>query len=40
MQPTIHVRTLHSGGMQGIDEQIFNSKSILRKMTHPQSLFT
>jgi len=31
--------TLHDGCKQGIDQQIFNGKSISRKITHPQSLF-
>jgi len=29
----------HDGCKQGIDQQIFNRKSISRKITHPQSLF-
>jgi len=33
------VCTFHDGCKQGIDQQIFNSKSISRKITHPQSLF-
>ena len=33
------VCTFHDGGKQGIDQQIFNRKSISRKITHPQSLF-
>jgi len=35
----IQVSTLHDGGKQGIGQQIFNRKSISRKITHPQSLF-
>jgi len=31
----MQVCTLHSGGNQGIDQQIFNKKAILRKITHP-----
>ena len=31
------VSTLHDGWKQGIDQQIFNRKSISRKITHPQS---
>ena len=31
--------TFHDGCKQGIDQQIFNRKSISRKITHPQSLF-
>jgi len=34
----IQVCTLHDGCKQGIDQQIFNRKSISRKITHPQSL--
>jgi len=33
------VCTFHDGCKQGIDQQIFNRKSISRKITHPQSLF-
>jgi len=33
----IAVRTFHDGCKQGIDQQIFNRKSISRKITHPQS---
>ena len=33
----IQVCTLHSGCKQRIDQQIFNRKSISRKITHPQS---
>jgi len=29
----------HDGCKQGIDQQIFDRKSISRKITHPQSLF-
>jgi len=29
----------HDECKQGIDQQIFNRKSISRKITHPQSLF-
>jgi len=29
------VRTLHNGGKEGIDQQIFNKKSISRKIMHP-----
>ena len=36
---TIQVCTFHDGCKQGIDQQIFNRKSISRKITHPQSLF-
>jgi len=35
----IQVCTFHDGCKQGIDQQIFNRKSIPRKITHPQSLF-
>jgi len=35
----IQVCTFHDGCKQGIDQQIFNRKSISRKITHPQSLF-
>jgi len=35
----IQVCTFHYGCKQGIDQQIFNRKSISRKITHPQSLF-
>jgi len=31
------VCTFHDGYKQGIDQQIFNRKSISRKITHPQS---
>ena len=31
------VCTFHDGCKQGIDQQIFNRKSISRKITHPQS---
>ena len=31
------VYTFHDGCKQGIDQQIFNRKSISRKITHPQS---
>ena len=31
------VCTFHDGCKQGIDQQIFNGKSISRKITHPQS---
>ena len=31
------VCTFHDGCKQGIDQQIFNWKSISRKITHPQS---
>jgi len=34
----IQVCTFHDGCKQGIDQQIFNRKSISRKITHPQSL--
>jgi len=33
------VCAFHDGCKQGIDPQIFNRKSISRKITHPQSLF-
>jgi len=33
------VCTFHDGCKQGIDQQMFNRKSISRKITHPQSLF-
>jgi len=36
---SIQVCTFHDGCKQGIDRQIFNRKSISRKITHPQSLF-
>jgi len=29
--------TFHNGRKQGIDQQIFNRKSISRKITYPQS---
>ena len=35
----VQVCTFHDGCKQGIDQQIFNRKSISRKITHPQSLF-
>ena len=35
---SIQVCTFHDGCKQGIDQQIFSSKSISRKITHPQSL--
>jgi len=35
----IYVCTFHDECKQGIDQQIFNRKSISRKITHPQSLF-
>jgi len=35
----IQVCTFNDGCKQGIDQQIFNRKSISRKITHPQSLF-
>ena len=34
---SIQVCTFHDGCKQGIDQQIFNKKSISRKITHPQS---
>ena len=34
---SIQVCTFHDGCKQGIDQQIFNRKSISRKITHPQS---
>jgi len=34
---SIQVFTFHDGCKQGIDQQIFNRKSISRKITHPQS---
>jgi len=33
----IQVSALHDGCKQGIVQQIFNRKSISRKITHPQS---
>ena len=33
----IKASTLHDGCKQGIDQRIFNRKSISRKITHPQS---
>jgi len=33
---TVGVCTFHDGCKQGIDQQIFNRKSISRKITHPQ----
>jgi len=37
---SIQVCTFHDGCKQGIDRrQIFNRKSISRRITHPQSLF-
>ena len=33
----IQVSTFHDGCKQGIDQQIFNRKSISRKITHPRS---
>jgi len=33
----VQVCTFHDGCKQGIDQQIFNRKSISRKITHPQS---
>ena len=36
---SIQICTFHDGCKQGIDQQIFNRKSISRKITHPQSLF-
>ena len=39
-QHHMQVCTFHDGCKQGIDQQIFNRKSISRKITHPQSLFT
>jgi len=36
---SIQVCTFHDGCKQGIDQQIFNRKSISRKITHPQSSF-
>ena len=35
----IQVCTFQDGCKQGIDQQIFNRKSISGKITHPQSLF-
>jgi len=35
----IGVCTFHDGCKQGIDQQIFNRKSISRRITHPQSFF-
>ena len=35
----VEVCTFHDGCKQGIDQQIFNRKSISRKIMHPQSLF-
>jgi len=34
---SIQVCTFHDGCKQGINQQIFNRKSISRKITHPQS---
>jgi len=34
---SMKVCTFHDGCKQGIDQQIFNRKSISRKITHPQS---
>ena len=34
---SIQACTFHDGCKQGIDQQIFNRKSIWRKITHPQS---
>ena len=34
---TFQVCTFHDGCKRGIDQQIFNRKSISRKITHPQS---
>jgi len=34
---SIQLCTFHDGCKQGIDQQIFNRKSISRKITHPQS---
>ena len=36
---SLQVCTFHDGCKQGINQQIFNRKSISRKITHPQSLF-
>ena len=36
-QTGANVGTFHDGCKQGIDQQIFNRKSISRKITHPQS---
>ena len=36
---SIQVCTFHDGCKQGIYQQIFNRKSISRKIMHPQSLF-
>ena len=36
---SIQVCTFQDGCKQGIDQQIFNRKSISRTITHPQSLF-
>ena len=33
------VSTLRNGFKQGIDQQIYSRKSILRKIMHPQFLF-
>ena len=38
INPLDQVCTFHDGCKQGIDQQIFNRKSISRKITHPQSL--
>jgi len=40
MVNNIQVCTFHDGCKQGIDQQMFNRKSISRKITHPQSLRT
>jgi len=34
-----NICTFHDGCKQGIDQQIFDRKSISHKITHPQSLF-
>jgi len=36
-QLSVQVCTFHDGCKQEIDQQIFNRKSISRKITHPQS---
>ena len=39
MKTFVWVYTFHDGCKQGIDQQIFNRKSISRKITHTQSLY-
>jgi len=35
----VQVSSLHNGSKQGIDQQIFNKKSISRKIIHLHHLF-